>query len=76
MKKGLQALKNGTAEQQKMYNDYTAMQNQMKKDGVKSATEEAEERIKAQQAELSKSKYNGTDKFINDKIGQNLITTN
>ena len=35
--KGLQALKNGTAEQQKMYNDYTAMQNQMKKDGVKSA---------------------------------------
>ena len=41
-----------------MYNDYTAMQNQMKKE--LNSGEEAEERIKAQQAD-SKSKYNGTD---------------
>lgn len=71
--KGLQALKNGTAEQQKMYNDYTAMQNQMKKDGVKSAAEEAEERIKAQQAELVKANIMAKVNSLMTDLGEVLL---
>jgi hypothetical protein len=71
--KGLQALKNGTAEQQKMYNDYTAMQNQMKKDGVKSAAEEAEERIKAQQAELVKANIMAQINSLMTKLAETLL---
>jgi hypothetical protein len=71
--KGLQALKNGTAAQQKMASEYEAMQNKLKKEGVKSAAEEAEERIKAQQAELVKANIMAEVNNLMTKLGEVLL---
>ena len=71
--KGLQALKNGTAAQQKMASEYEAMQNKLKKEGVKSAAEEAEERIKAQQAELVKANIMAQINNLMTNLGEVLL---
>ena len=71
--KGLQDLKNGTAEQQAMYNKYTEMQNKLQEEGVKSAAEEAEERIKQQQAELVKANIMRQVNAIMTKLAETLL---